>query len=1528
MSSVDERVVKMSFDNAEFERKASGTMSTLDKLKQALNFKGAEKGFQDIQSSANNVKFDSLMSGINALSDRFSVIGEIAHNTFMNIANTAIDVGRKVAEALTIKPIEAGFKEYETQINAVQTILANTQDNLVSRGFTTEASRVDLVNAQLDELNRYADKTIYNFTEMTRNIGTFTAAGVDLETSTRAIEGIANLAAVSGSNSEQASRAMYQLSQALSSGSVKLQDWNSVVNAGMGGALFQKELVDTLSKRGGASAETASKIQSGATTFRDSLKSGWLTDDVLLETLEKFTAGTEGLTEAQIEQQKEMWKARGYTDEEIDSIFELGQMSIDAATKVKTFSQLIETLEEALQSGWTESWRTIIGDFGEAKELWTEVSDVLGGYIQKSADARNATLKAWAEGGGRADLIQSLRNGFEALVQVMTAVKGAWDSVFPPITAQTLLTFTSNLKNFTEGLKLSNAQTTVFQATMGMLFRALRDVVEGGVNLATNAFNILKTVIGSIASTIGVSFIGPLGMITTRFRDFTEAIKLNETQLSNIGRFVSGVTNLFKSFVEVLITAGSALFDNLGNALSSILPVGDGFLDMLGDIGDLLGEFGNAIHENLDDYDVWNDGLESIFDSLGKVWNAIKDFTGIDKITSKLRGFFDSFSSKQIDFNVFELIGKAFDKIKEFISFLGNQLSNSHIDLLQILGLGAGGITIKKVWDLVGKVGDAIEDMGGWKSNLLEIKDAIVDTFGTIQDNIKAGQLTKIATAIGILSASLFVISTIDIDKLVASLGAIHIMMMELDGLMKVMGDIKIEDAQGIGKLGISLIEFSVAIGILSAALKNLSGLDFASLTKGMIAITILIGEMTGVAYAFSKFEGDLAKGAGSLVLFASAIAILSIPVKQLGALDLVSLAKGIGGVTVLIAEMAIASKSLSGINVGAGAGFTLIAAGIVVMAQAVKQLGSLDLASLGKGLGSVAVMLAEVAVATNFFPDNMLSIGAGLVAISIGINLMAAAVAILGGLSLESLVQGLIGLGVALAELAIAANAMTGALPGAAAMLVMATSLVPLTAALMMLSLIPFDSLVISLIAIAGAFTILGLAAVVLTPLAPGMLAVAAAMAVFGVSAALFAAAITAIALAVSVSGSALLMFIEQLLLFIPQLGIMIAEMLVNFLTTIAENGAQIVEAVTQIITMILEAVNTNVPVIIETLMNFLSQLLEHLSTLIPQMAEMALQVILAILNTVSAHIGEIVQSAISIAVNFIDGIASMLGDIIDSAFNLVISFINGLADAIDANHGELFAAIGNLIRSIVEAIGDGIRDVVDKGKELVGDFIDGLTSGDILGRMAQAGIDLVNGFIDGIGSMVDNAIGAAASLASQTWGGICSALGINSPSKVAHEGGIWFIQGFVNGIDEMVSDTEKSATNIAATAMDALVQGMDDDLSPTIKPVVDLSDVRANSKEINSLFDSAPSTIGISANLSTQNAMMQDMMSMLGASNDYSSILSGISDLRKDLATYTNQLANLQVVMDSGTLVGAITPQMDSALGVRRMMAGRGVI
>lgn len=377
---IDERVVEMRFENGQFESNVKQSMSTIERLKSALKFNDQSKGLENVAAATKKVDMNQLASSVDKVKVSFSALQVVAATALSRITNSALTAGKNIVSALTLDPVISGFQEYETKMNAVQTIMANVS----SKGKT-----IADVNAVLDELNHYADKTIYNFTEMTRNIGTFTAAGVDLNTAATAIQGISNLAATAGSNSTQASTAMYQLSQALAAGTVKLQDWNSVVNAGMGGEIFQEGLKQTAREMG---IQVDAMIKKSG-SFRESLKEGWISADVLNTTLKKFTV------EGAEQYCKQMEASGKYTKEMSAKVIEQARTMEDAATKIKTFTQLWDTLKESAQSGWTESWEIIIGDFEQAKETLSKLGEMLTGFVQKAADRRNAILRD-AMGGG------------------------------------------------------------------------------------------------------------------------------------------------------------------------------------------------------------------------------------------------------------------------------------------------------------------------------------------------------------------------------------------------------------------------------------------------------------------------------------------------------------------------------------------------------------------------------------------------------------------------------------------------------------------------------------------------------------------------------------------------------------------------------------------------------------------------------------------------------------------------------------------------------------------------------------------------------------------------------------------------------------------------------------------------------------------------------------------------------------------------------------------------------------------------
>ena len=1365
-TTIDERVVEMRFDNKQFEQNVQTSISTIEKLEKSLNLKGASKGLEDVNAAAKNCNMTPLSNAVETVKMRFSALEVMAVTALANITNSALNAGKNIVSALTIDPIKTGFQEYETQINAVQTILANTQ----SKGTT-----IDQVNAALDELNKYADQTIYNFTEMTRNIGTFTAAGVDLDKSVTSIKGIANLAAASGSNAYQASTAMYQLSQAIAAGKVSLQDWNSVVNAGMGGQLFQDALKRTAEHFGVNMDAMIEKYGS----FRASLtEGGWLTTEVLTETLTQLSGA---YSEADL-------IAQGYTEEQAKEITELAQTALDAATKVKTFTQLWDTLKESVQSGWTQSWEIIIGDFEEAKELLTEVSNSLGNMVNASAEARNKMLQDWKDLGGRTALIESVRNAFEGLAGVIKPIREAFKEVFPPMTGEQLYNLTVGLQELTEKFKIGEETANNLKRTFKGVF-ALFDIGLQGV----------KALVGGFADLIG--YVAPAG---DGILGFT----------ASIGDFIVGIDEAIKSS-----DAFNKAIEGIGNFLK---PIADGVKTFVKTVVDAFGEFANVDTSGLDNF---ADKVQTRFEPFVKLGELVKKaFEGIIGIVEKAAPVLSKLGS--IVANAFGNLGEAILTAFDTASF------DPILDLINTGLFSAILIGVKKFIDSLSEI---TENGGGILGSFKDILDGVKGSLEAWQSNLKAGTLLKIAGAMAILTAAIVALSLVDSEKLNASLGALSVLFVELLGSMAIFEKIMNGAAiKGMGQLTIAMIGMSTAVLILAGAVQKLSGLDWDELLKGLVGVAGLSAILVAPATALSKTSKGLIKGSAGLVVFAAAIRVLVGAVEDLGALDVGSLAKGLIGVGVLCTELALFLKAtdLDGMGVLKGTGLVLLAASINILADAVGAFGALDISSLLKGLSAVAVVLTELAVFTkvtanakhvvstatamtilgaamlvfgeavekmgnlswgeigrglttmagslaavtvamNLLPNGMISKATGMVEVGAALLIIGEAVRNMGGMSWDEIARGLVTLAGSMTILVVALNAMKTALPGAAAVLTVSAALAIFTPVLKSLGNMSWESIAKGLVALAGSFTVLGVAGVALGPLTPAILGLSAAVAVLGVGCLAAGAGILAFSTglsALAVSGAAgaasLVVAVSSILSLIPLLFESIGEGILSLAGVIANGGPAIAEAFTVLVLAAVEALVTAVPAVVDGLFvlidSVLSALVEHTPTIVEQLFD----ILIGIIQAITTKLPELIKAGVELLMAFFDGVIDALSGIdvnvlikgiagigLLSAIMLALSAVASLVPgamlgvlgmgAVIAELALVLAAVGALaqIPGLEWLIGEGGNLLQGIGTA-IGKFVGGIVGGFMSGvssQFPQIGADLsafmtnVQPFIEG---------------------------------------------------------------------------------------------------------------------------------------------------------------------------------------------------
>ena len=1042
---VDERVVEMRFNNKDFEQNVKTSMSTLDKLKQKLNLKGASKGFEELGDASKKVNMNALGRSVDVVSAKFSALQVMGVTALANITNSVVNSAKAMISAITIDPVRDGLTEYETQMNAIQTILANTQK---------EGTDVERVNAALRELNTYADKTIYNFTEMTRNIGTFTAAGVKLDDSVSAIKGIANLAAVSGSNSQQASTAMYQLSQALASGTVKLMDWNSVVNAGMGGQVFQDALT-----------RTSEHLQTGAKaaieangSFRESLSTGWLTTEVLTQTLDQFATAAETQEEYQAAVKK--FVEQGYTKEEATQMADMAKTANDAATKVKTFRQLIDTLKEAMGSGWTTSWQLIIGDFEEAKEMWSNVSDFFSNIINNVSEFRNDVLKSTL-GKGFTELANKITGITEPVNKAIAAVEDL-GSVVDDVLAGKFGNGDERFNALTEAGKNYYAVQNKVNEALGCTFRYTEDQIKaqdealGTTTAETGATTELtdekKKLIKEIAN-LSEEEMRAKGYTEDQINAFKElkttaeklGIPLNDfidnmDQINGRWLLLQSFVNIGKSISAVVGSIGKAwtdlhgalsvddLGDKLFNAIgafhsftASLIPTDEtlgklertfkgvfAILDIISTVAGGTAKFAfRGLNAVLNAFDL---DLLDVTAGIGDAAVAFRDFLFSNDLVNK--GFEALGSGVKMAVEAFTDLVDAIENIPQVQEFIENfknidwsEIGSNVVEGLKN-GLEAG---ISSVPDILIEIGQsmlsAIKGVLGIHSPSTEMYDIAKNAIAGLVNGLKDG-ITDAASALNDVGSNLLSEARkLDLGRIftIGSIGASVIA-----GIVTIN---KIIDA--MDKFATPFEKFGKILGTVNESIKtitesfskNLKAKAFKTRAEGIKSMAIAIGILAASVYALAQLDqGALARSVAAIAVLSGILVVLALVVNKLSkatvtldgegrALKLDGLKTGLAGIGVALLMLAAVVKIMGGMKPDEMMqGFIGLAGVIVAISIVLKTFGKCVKGESAKNIDKAGMMIKKMSVA---------------------LILMVAAIKLIGLLSAEDLVKGVRFMGV-----------------------------------------------------------------------------------------------------------------------------------------------------------------------------------------------------------------------------------------------------------------------------------------------------------------------------------------------------------------------------------------------------------------------------------------------------------------------------------------------------------------------------------
>ena len=1408
--SVDERIVEMRFDNQQFERGVQTTMGTLDKLKHALKLDGITSGFEKLGSAAKGVDLNPLSGAVGAVGSKFSALEVMAITALANITNSAVNAGKELVKSLSIDQVKAGWQEYELKMNSVKTIMASTGEDIKT------------VDKYLEELNHYADDTIYSFSDMTASIGKFTNAGVKLDDAVAAIKGISNEAAISGANSNEASRAMYNFAQALAVGSVKVQDWKSIELANMATADFKKQLVQTAVAMGtlveteeGYESTTTNlqgktkTLNKDATDLRESLDAQWLSSEVLIQTLSNYSHDVEKMSATEKAAYEEKLRGIGYTEEQIKSIEKLGTSANRAATIVDTFTKLMDATKEAIGSGWAQTFEIIFGNLEEAQELWTNVSKIINDdFLAAMSNSRNEMLKGWKELGGRTALIKAVRNAFDGLLTVLKPISEAFRNIFPATTSEQLYKFTTKLRDFTAKLKLSkdaseNLKNT-FQGVFS-IFKIFGTVISGVAKAISNYKDNIKSAAGGI-----LEFTGNVGNKITEFS--------NNLKSDDIANFIINIVEKLKNLAGEVKEFFTGVNETITNVYESITGKRS-FADTLEGIKNRVKAFVDTIRglfsKKINGPQIDGSGVDNVGGIVGKFQELTN---GIKKAVNKLKETL-SFAEGPVQ--------KAKTVFSELFDWIKESASDTRITDAFNTGLFAGLTTaiiifVKKFSDGYKKISGLIDDFkktgddagksgifgnngifGNVADNLRKTLDTATKSLKALQAEIKANILIKIAVAVGILAAALVTLAAIDPNKLTGALLSITVLFAELAATMKIL-DSTLSGPGGLAsfsKVGGAMITMSVAVLILASALKKLSTIETEKLSGSILAISILLGELLVVALSFSELNVRLNSSVVALIGFAAALVILTKAVENLSEIEYSKMMQGLLGVTVLIAELAgvMMLSNISNFKMTEGLALIELAAAILILQKAVEAFGKMESDALIKGLLGSAAALTELAGAAMVFsqikgttgaaikiaalsvalitlgkavkgfaemknddiirgllgiagalgilmgamalmPDQkkILGLGLGLALVNFAIQLMAESLVKMAGLSWEQLGKGLAGLAGGLTVLAIATNAMKGAMAGAASIAVVSVALLALVPVMQSLGSMKLSEIGIALVALAGAFTVLGVAAAVLGPLAPGLIAIAAALGLIGVAALAFGAGVALIAtglmtLSVALATGAVTIVKGLEIIFI------------GILRTIKNSAVEIGEALKVIVHASIDAVVDCIPEIVDGVFRLILEVIKRLSSRSMEITGYVVDFLIKIIEMLSEKIPDLVRVAFKFIGNLIKAIIDEVNKIdVNSlvegikSIGFIASFLAALAGFALlvplAMAGVLgFGVVVTELTLVLAAVGQlsripGLTWFVDKGGDIlqsvgtaIGKFIGGFVGGALEGISAR---------------------------------------------------------------------------------------------------------------------------------------------------------------------------------------------------------------
>lgn len=947
---VEDDVVRMQFENGQFEKKIRQSQKSIEALKKSIDFSDSGKSLAKFQNETKKFNMDGMGRAVEAVQVKFSAMDTVAMSVLNRLTNAAINAGKRITSALAFDGMSDGWNEYKLKMNSIQTIIMSTGGSLST------------VNKYLDELNKYSDRTIYSFSDMTANIGKFTNAGVGLKDAVAAIKGVSNEAAISGANAEQASHAMYNFAQALSAGYVKLIDWKSIEVANMATMDFKQNLLDTAVALGtvvkkGEDYYTTTTNAKGATSdafnatknWNDNLNYQWMTTDVLIQTLSKYT----------------------------DETTELGQKAYAAASEFKDAGQMFAAWKEAIGSGWEHTWETIFGNFEESKKLWGFIDSIIGDYIVKTFAAKNATLDAWKKMGGRNSLMRSFTNTLAAAVAVLDTFRVAYRAIFPEKNAKEIKNITDAFEAFTKKLIMSRDKVDKLYRTLKGLFtivKIVKNVLGVGLKVALQVVSKLLGV--SVNSVLDLTAV--LGDGIVQFEKFgnvsgvvAKGVDLIASAIAfaikNIEYFGKAIWN-WKGTQEVIKLLDDLIVKTLWPDMKDF---GENAGTMIEDFIQHCEEIGHIDFKALLSTII---GIGAVAkESFGGAGDSIDSFTSkLYSLRSKITGYLKGWTDQAAGFK--KTMIDTFDGVFSFVEDKSGKVNTANI--LTIL---LGGVSVKTLYNLSKLLEVLTDRFGGLFALPAAIGNSFIKlmnqgalTLKTWQDSIKADIVIKIAKAVAILVGSIALLTVLPQDRIEGAVVLIGILGAALTAFAYAIGSISTEKlAKGFSGVSAMVISIAGSILLMVVALEKLQNVTInKSMAINIGVITGLVGVITICSGALTKYTmGANAKlaaaGALQIVSLAASLLLMVKAIKGLSNYNIGDAGSTIGALVLAVGSLSVLMIAVGKANAlgGTRGALTLLSSVVAIygLAKVMSKISNMDFSSMKKGWKQFVVVFGTM---------------------------------------------------------------------------------------------------------------------------------------------------------------------------------------------------------------------------------------------------------------------------------------------------------------------------------------------------------------------------------------------------------------------------------------------------------------------------------------------------------------------------------------------------------------------------------------